>query len=817
MKLSKLEKCYAIFTLLILLLLMAGYSAAEDISRPGVQPDGSILLPNNWSLTPAGHQIPVGDLPLAMAMTPDDAYLLVTNNGYVDQYVSVINVKERKEVSKIPMKESWLGLTFNRDGNRIYVSGGGLDEIEIHSFENGTTAHEKTLKVKSDDDKQPYFVSGLAVTDDERYLVACAMLQDKLMVFDLKSDKGPTYIDVGAYPYTVVIRKEKKKNFAYVSNWGGSSISIVDLKKQKEISKIAVGDHPNAMVLSPDGKKLFITSANSNELTIVDTLAKKIIQVLDLSPYPGASRSGSTPNDITLSRDGHTAFLVSADNNCVNVVDVSDSKAKILGSIPTGWYPTAVKLTSDDKTLFVANGKGLSSKPNIKGPQPTDTEQSTEYIGMLFLGTVSVLEVPDKAKLAEYTKQVIQNNGFNEMNEKLLKGDPTIAPRAIPRRLGEPSLIKYVFYIIKENRTYDQILGDLPQGEGDPNLTLFGRNVSPNHHALAETFVLFDNFYVDAEVSQDGHSWSMGAIATDFMEKLWPTNYSGRTFPEPILISVSYPSTGFLWDAAARAGISYRSFGEFVRPNPGGNITNIPALKGHISTKYPPLNSMFIMDKVRADVFIEELGQFIQENNVPQLNILSLPRDHTLGTRPGVQTPRSMMADNDLALGRIVEAIANSSIWKESVVFVIQDDSQNGPDHIDAHRTVSLIASPYAKRGFVDHTMYDTVSILRTIELILGLQPMSQYDAAAMPMINAFQDTPDLTPYKALANTYPLNEFNKRDSYGAELSERMNFTDVDAAPEELLNEIIWKSIKGADSEMPRPHTNRTWLSEVDDD
>lgn len=816
--LSKKNSQFVKFCILLIPFLFLGNDInADSISRPGVQPDGSILLPNRWSLTPAGHQIPVGDLPLAMAITPDNRYLLVTNNGYVDQYVSVIDVKQRKEISKIPMKESWLGLTFNANGNRIYVSGGGSDEIEIYLFDNGTATHEKTLSVKSYDDQNPYFVSGLAVTDDERYLLACALRQDTLMVFDLKGDKTPEYIKVGAYPYTVVIRKEKKKNIAYVSNWGGSSISVVDLKKQKETTKIPVGDHPNAMALSPDGKRLLVTSANSNELTIIDTTKKKVVQILDLSPYPGASRSGSTPNDIILSGDGNTVFLASADNNCVNVVDVSGSKASVLGSIPTGWYPTAVKLTSDDKTLFVANGKGLSSKPNIKGPQPTDIEQSMEYIGMLFLGTVSVLEIPDKAQLAAYTQQVIQNNGFDKMNEKLSKGDASIAPRAIPRRLGEPSFIKYVFYIIKENRTYDQVLGDLPQGEGDSSLTLFERNITPNQHALAETFVLFDNFYVDAEVSQDGHSWSMGAIATDFMEKLWPTNYSERTFPQPIQLSVSFPSTGFLWDAAARAGISYRSFGEFVRPNPGGNITVIPALKGHISMKYPPLTSMFVQDQVRANVFIEELEQFIQDNNVPRLNILSLPRDHTLGTRPGAHSPRSMMADNDLALGRIVEAISNSPIWKESVVFVIQDDSQNGPDHIDSHRTVSLIASPYAKRSFVDHTMYDTVSILRTIELILGLQPMSQYDAAAMPMFDAFQDTPDFTPYKALANTYPLDEFNKRDSYGAELSEKMNFAEIDAAPEELLNEIIWKSIKGVDSEMPRPHTNRTWLSEYDDD
>ena len=540
-KIVKLSKMYIP---IVIMLLVIG-CAVTHISRPGIQSDGSILLPNNWSLTPVGNQIPVGDLPLAMAVTPDDAYLLVTNNGYTDQYVSVIDVKQRKEISSIPMEESWLGLIFNRKGNRIYVSGGGADEIEIHSFNKGKTQHIKTLKVKTDDDKKPYFVSGLALSDDDRMLLACALLQRKLIVFDLEGNNSPKYIYVGAYPYTVVINKEEKGNFAYVSNWGGSSISVVDLEKEDEVAKIAVGDHPNAMALSPDGKKLFITSANSNELTIVDTMAKKAIQILNLSPYPGASRSGSTPNDITISKDGKNVYLVSADNNCVNVVDVSGNRARGTGSIPTGWYPTAVKLTSDDKTLFVANGKGLSSKSNVKGPQPTDTEESMEYIGRLFLGTVSVLKVPDQAQLAEYTRQVVRNNSFGDIIKKLQKGDATITPRAIPRRLGEPSLIKYVFYIIKENRTYDQVFGDLTQGAGDPNLTLFGRDITPNHHALAETFVLFDNFYVDAEVSQDGHSWSTGAYATDFLEKLWPTNYSGRNFPIPNYLSVSYPSNRF--------------------------------------------------------------------------------------------------------------------------------------------------------------------------------------------------------------------------------------------------------------------------------
>lgn len=798
----------------MLLLLLTG-CATSNIVRPGLQADGSILLQNNWTLTPAGNQIPVGDLPLAMAVTPDDAYLLVTNNGYADQYISIIDLHTETEISRIPMQESWLGLTFNSDGNRLYISGGGADEIEVYSFQAGSAVHERTLSIKAEGDAEPYFVAGLAISEQDDLLLACALRQNKLAVFNLANDAAPDYIDVGAYPYAVVIADSG--DLAYVSNWGGQSISIVDLNRRAEVDRIDVGSHPNAMVLSPLGERLYVVNANSNELYIIDTVNRKVHEVVDLSPYPGAPNGGSTPNGITISADGRSLYLVSADNNSVSVINVSGTEAQIKGFIPAGWYPTDVKLANHDQKLLIANGKGVSTSANPGGPQPTDSSKSLEYIGRLFLGTVSVLDVPDAAELEQFTAQVNRNNGFDEMQAKLKRGETGIAAKAIPRRLGEPSLIKYVFYIIKENRTYDQVLGDMPQGEGDSNLTLFGREVTPNHHALAEEFVLFDNFYVDAEVSADGHSWSLGAIATDFVEKLWPTNYSDRNFPMPLYFTdIAYPYAGYLWDVANKTGVSYRSYGHYVRKTANGLMPSVPALEGHISLRYPVLD-LSVTDNTRADIFIEEFNQMIDEDNVPQLNILQLPNDHTMGLRPGVPTPRAMVADNDLAMGRIIEAISQSSIWHESVVFVVQDDSQNGPDHIDAHRTPAFIASPYARREFVDHTMYDTVSMLRSIELILGLPPMSQYDAAAVPMHNAFQDTPDLTPYTFRANTWPLDELNPAVGFGSNLSERMNFREVDAAPEELLNELIWKSIKGLDSEMPRPHSNRVWVELEDED
>jgi YVTN family beta-propeller protein len=597
---------------------------------------------------------------------------------------------------------------------------------------------------------------------------------------------------------------------------------VVDVVAVREVTRIPVGSHPNAMTLSPDASRLYVTNANSNDVSVVDVAQQRVVETIDLSPYEGAP-GGTTPNGLALSTDGGTLYVVNADNNDVAVVDVSQSPAIVQGLIPTGWYPTAVALTGDDATLLVANAKGLGSKPNPQGPQPVRnyprTETEVQYIGRLFPGTLSLIEVPDSTTLASYSAQVVRNNGFADM-EVTAGTARDVQPRAIPRRVGEPSLIRYVFYVIKENRTYDQVFGDLPQGEGDSTLTLFGRDVTPNHHAVAEAFVLFDNFYVDAEVSADGHEWSMGAIATDFVEKLWPTGYSDRGFPYPSegAFEIAYPDAGYLWDAAARAGVSYRSYGEFVRYGPGRSypvVTNMDNLQGHVAPTYPPYD-LRVPDVDRAAEFVRDFEELLATGDVPQLNIIRLPNDHTAGTRPGYPTPLSMMADDDLALGRIVEAVARSSIWPETAIFVVEDDSQNGPDHIDAHRTVALLASPYAKRGFVDHTMYDTVSMLRTIELILGLAPMSQYDAAAIPMFLAFQDVPNAVSYAALPNRIPLDSLNSPESYGADLSLRMDLEELDAAPEELLNEIIWKSIRGRASEMPRPHTSRVWI-DLDDD
>ncbi len=413
-----------------------------------------------------------------------------------------------------------------------------------------------------------------------------------------------------------------------------------------------------------------------------------------------------------------------------------------------------------------------------------------------------------------YTQQAASLSAYKDSIRLAPEDAPAGNP--IPARVGDPSPIKHVFYVIRENRSYDQVLGDLGRGNGDPTLTLFGGDVTPNAHALAREFVTLDNFYVDAEVSYDGHAFSTGAYATDAVEKLWPTNYGNRGGAylseggfgtRNKYGNLDAPADGYLWDFAARAGVTYRSYGEFaMRANgktDGPIVAAVPGLEGHIDTAYPPFD-LTIRDNARLDLWLQEFHQFEQNGRLPQLNIVRLGDDHTMGTRVGARTPRAMVAENDLAVGRLVEAVSKSPYWKDSAIFVLEDDAQNGPDHVDSHRSPAFLAGPYVKRGAVDSTLYTTSGMLRTMELILGLPPMSQYDAAATPMYNAFQAAPVETPFTARPARVSLDEVNGQDAFGASASAKMDFRDADRIPEDALNEILWKSIKGAGSAMPPP-------------
>lgn len=819
---------------------------------PGPTVKGT-LLPNGWTLTPEGAQVPVSDLPLNLALSKDGRYILATTNGNGDQTINIIDARSQRSLQNITVKKSWLGLAFTPDGKRFFVSGGDDNEVLIFDFAAGHATEAGKIALGSSeyhalDNRQRAearrqgrgeyaFPAGIAVSPDGAKLYVAENLTNKLAVVDLATRKVLTKIEVGEYPYDCLVSNDGQR--VYVSNWGSRSVSIIETAGLKVIGSVSVGDHPNDLELTRDGKTLYVANANSNTVSVVDTAQAKEIEAISTALHP-KSPIGSTPNAVALSPNEKTLYVANADNNNLALVDVSQrGQSKVKGFIPTGWYPTAVRVSQDGRRVFVANGKGVASAANPLGPRPGQRRDPQEqYIGKILRGTVSFITLPVAARLAQLTRRVYANSPYTDA---LLTAART--PRvktAIPVRVGEASPIKHVIYIIKENRTYDQILGDMKEGNGDPRLCLFGEDVTPNQHALAREFVLLDNFYVDAEVSADGHNWSTAAYATDYVEKTWPTNYSsrGRTYDYEGQKKISRPTGGYIWDYCQRAGVSYRSYGEFVhaqegKPGGGGELGAEPekkparpnetfeeALKGHFSPTFPAWD-LTIPDNVRVDAWLKEFREYEQNGQLPQFQIVRIGGDHTQGTRAGTPTPRAHVAENDFALGRLVEAVTRSErYWKETAIFVIEDDAQNGPDHVDAHRSIAFVASAYTKRGFVDSTMYTTSGMLRTMELILGLPPMSQYDAAATPMFNSFTDKADLRPYQSKPARINLDEKNPPNAPGSSRSAELDFSKEDAAPDIEFNEIIWKSVRGAHSAMPAPVRSafvRTLDTDDDDD
>ena len=787
---------------------------AGGARRPGKESRDVTLLPNGWRISPAGRHLTVGDLPLAMVESTDGRYVIVSSNGWSKPTLTVIDARNMYVKSKLTIDHAWLGLAWGPGGRMLYTSGAGDNSVREYKFVQGTLALERSFVLTRP--TRESFVGGISVTPDGSRLFAVHVLGQLLTGIDVASGRVLKTVDLPAEAYTSLVSGDGKT--LYVSLWGGARVLLFDVETMEPRGEVAVGEHPNALVLSKDGTRLFVACANTNAVWVVDLPAGKAIEQVGIALYPGAP-AGSTPNALGLSADGETLLVANADNNSLAVVDVSQpGRSQVKGFVPVGWYPTAVRFSQDGKSLYVLNGKGLAPMPNPRGPQPGVLAGEQQYSGSMLQGAFSVIPVPDAKALAAYSDTVRRLTPYADATRLAPAGAPARSP--IPRKVGGPSPIRHLFYVIRENRTYDQILGDLEKGNGDRDLCLFGEDVTPNAHALAREFVLLDNFYVDAEVSYDGHAFSTGAYATDFVEKVWPMNYGqrgGRYLSEGggamrnPYGNVTAPSQGYIWDACIRAGKTVRSYGEFAgrgeedEHDVGEGVVKamVPGLEGRVHPGYPPYN-LRIPDGRRVDVWLEEFRQFEGNGQLPHLSIIRLGNDHTMGTRPGYPTPRAMIAENDLALGRVVEAISRSRFWKESAIFVLEDDAQNGPDHVDAHRSVAFVLSPYARRGTVDSTLYTTSGMLRTIELILGLPPMSQYDAAATPFYNAFQDQPVLTAFAHREALVPLDEKNDPAAWGAAASLAMNLDEADMAPELELNEVLWKSVRGSSSPMPPP-------------
>ena len=753
-----------------------------------------LTLPNGWSLTPVGQSLPLGDFPMNMAVSHDQSRLAITNNGQSTQHIMLYDLVEQRMLDSIEISKAWLGIHFAPDDRSLYVSGGNDNVVKQYSVENNQLALLDSMII-GEPWPSKISVAGLDLNEQAGLLYTVTKDDSALYVADLADQRVQGRYELPHEAYTCLY--DSTRQLLYISLWGGAQVAVFDTQQKAFRAPIAVETHPNDMVMTQDARYLFVANANANSVSVIDLDQQKAVETIATALYPDAP-IGSTTNSVTLSPDESALYIANADNNCLSVFDVSEpGRSESVGFIPTGWYPTCVRAVGD--RLYVANGKGFSSHPNPNGPNPYEKRtDETQYIARLLRGTLSIIDAPESATLAAYSEAVYRNTPYTKELELQAEGE---AGNPIPQQVGDASPIKYVFYIIKENRTYDQVLGDMPEGNGDSSLCLFPERVTPNHHQLAREFVLLDNFYVDAEVSADGHNWSMGAYATDFVEKTWPTSYGGRggTYDYEGTRAIAYPDQGYIWDHCQRAGVSYRSYGEFADEGEASE----PALVGHIDASYPGYD-LTIKDVTRYEEWQHDFDSLLAQNAVPQFQTIRFGNDHTAGARLGMPTPRAMVADNDLALGRFVEHLSKSKIWSESAVFVLEDDAQNGPDHVDAHRSVLLVASPYVKRNTVEHSMYSTSSVLRTIELILGIPPMSQYDAAAPSLWKCFTATPDATPYTALPNNIDLDELNTERNKLSDRSADYPLDQEDAIPDDEFSEVIWKTVRGIDSEMPAP-------------
>lgn len=822
-KTTGLRLYYSAIILLTAGMAFRGSAASAAGVLPGLQPDGTMLLHNQWPIRPVGTQVPVGDFPVALAVDPHGRFAAILNAGTHAHAVRVLSLASGKVIQTLPIHEAYAGLAFSPQGDQLACSGGSDGVVHVFAVADRGLDQERTLRLADPD--WGGVVGGVAFSPDGRSLLATGLLTNDVFRVDLKTGRvvwrstietvldgqgnamvapdsapndvlgGKTLFDQ-ANPFHVVW--DESSGRAYVTEWGRSVVAVLDLATGRCVDRWSCGLHPNEQVLGRDGR-LFVSNGGANTVSVFDTHTGRLSETLTTAIRAGTI-PGVTPDSLTLSPDGRTLFVANAYTNNVAVFSVANAAAsRALGFLPTGWFPTGVRLSPDGRHAFVLTARGLEAKSDSPDWKHHD-------INSLYEGSLAIITLgQDEAFRAALA-------GWTATAESL---HPAAAPvrepgNPIPASVGQPSPIRYVIYIIKENRTYDQVLGDMAEGNGDPSICLFPEAITPNAHALARRFVLLDSLFANAEVSASGHEWSMAGYSSEFVEKSWPVEYGHRPsnvpYPAEGHFKAAVPALGYLWDQAAAAGVTYRSYGEFVtteKRREGPVASNLPALAGHVDPNYEGWN-LAVRDVTRAARFIEQLHHFETVGDMPRLQILRLPQDHTSGGKAKAWTPNAMVADNDWALGQIVEAVSHSSFWAHTAIFVIEDDAQSGPDHIDAHRTVGFAISPYIRPGTVDSTPYTTCSMLRTMELILGLQPLSQFDAAAAPLVASFGSTPNLTPYVAVRPTVDMDATNPAKTRSAKLSARMDFSREDRVEDRLLTRAVWKAVRGSAAEPPAP-------------
>ena len=828
-----MKKIFAIFFALIagvfVMRLATSQHAIQD--KVGPLPNGGFLLNSGWTIRPAGQQVEVGTFPMSSVLSRDGKFLLTLNAGYDPPTISVIDVAAKKELSKTHVADAWLGLRMDPNSDTFYVGGGTTGKVLEFALDPNTGSVTPKREISAVEDlanKGSALIGDVELSRDGKYLYAGNLYGDNLAVLDLHEGKYLGSWKTGSRPYRIMVAPNGHQ--LLVTAWGESAIYVHDNKDGKVLSKIRLGAHPTDMLwinkppAAEEGEsssftgRVFVTASNTNKTYVYGVTSDgqlSDLEILNVATTP-MHPLGMTPSALATNEKGTKLFVVCSDANAVAQVDISGPRSRVEGFIPTGWYPTAITILKT-RELVVLNGKGLGSHPNPGGPNPMKSPAQVhaqgaapvEYVGHIQKGTAQFVPYPDDEKLAAFTQTVLDNSPYkDELLDQPITDEQTAF---FAKRDGHVSPIQHVIYIIKENRTYDQVLGDMSQGNGDKSLNLFGEQITPNLHQLARDYILYDNFYENADVSADGHNWASAAIAPDYVTKIWPSEYGHRSRlynfegGEP----ANTPPAGYIWDNALQAGLTIRDYGQWTTNIPLKDVTGPkqigavkdPALVPHVDMNYRGFDLEY-SDIDRTKEFVREWNQFDADGKVPNMSIVRMGNDHTQGTTAGKLTPLAYNADNDYAVGMLVDAVSHSKAWASTAIFIIEDDAQNGPDHVDSHRAPVWVISPFTHRGIVDSSMYNQTSILRTMELVLGMRPLTHFDAGARPMFGSFSQSADTRPYSVISPKISLTDRNPTNGSGAAASARMDFSDADKADDDDLNNVLWRAIKHTDPPVP---------------
>jgi DNA-binding beta-propeller fold protein YncE len=779
---------------------MAGCSAGNSTRKApntvGKQAGGDFLLNSGWRLTPAGESVALDTLPMSLVTVPGGKDVLVLNGGFNPPSLSLVSSETRQERQRLVLGEAWLGLSQFSASGRVYISGGASGDILEIGFELGKLAILRRLPVRA---PGKAFVGDVALSADGRSVLAALVYMDRVARIDIESGATKLLEKAIERPYRILPESD---GAAWISSWSGKRVVKLNRAGKVEL-EISTGPHPTDLLVSRKSSRLFVATANTNFVEVYSLTGStpRLLEKISVG-LTARQPAGMTPSALSLNKSETSLYVACSDANAIAVADVSAERSRVLGFVPTGWYPTAVTILPSGVLAYLSS-RGLQSYANPRGQTPFDwsrdetdhSRSKVDYTPRIQHGAISFVPAFDEKRLVEFTRLVRANSPYED------------AKLDVDRKAAELPTIEHVVYILKENRTYDQIFGDLKEGNGDPSLTLFGEEVTPNHHKLAREFVLFDNFYVNSDVSADGLFWSTAAIAPDFVQKTWPSHYAHRHRVDLDEPARDTPS-GYLWTAAIQKGLSVRNYGFFAEnfPLPAKDGVHVKRLRDRdldapTNRRYRGKDSEY-SDVDRVRVFLEEVAEFEQRGTFPRLVTMTLGNDHTAGTTPGWIAPRSAVADNDLALGQLIEGLSKTRFWPKMAIFVLEDDAQDGPDHVDSHRSIAFVISPHARRKAVDSNVYNTASVLRTMELLLGLPPMTMFDAAAAPMTSAFVQSPNMDAYRHVPARISLSELNPPQSATAARSKRLDFRDADLADDRELNDILYLAIQGRNAPAP---------------